>query len=157
MTFINDTLMYRSPVVINECKLKNTECLAFHSSTTLWRKSCRWWLWHQQFSPAGPITVQWCSFMDCMMAKQAFSWPPVFAQWHGLYTQVTNMAYHCMNHGNNDLCELSTDDWAVHRVILSNDALMDIWHFTEGTPYPIHEASIHPTDWKCTPMILKAG
>ena len=30
---------------------------------------------------------------------------PVFAQWHGLYSQVTNVACHCMDHGNNDHCD----------------------------------------------------
>ena len=108
-----------------------TRCcgLAFHSSTTIWRKSCRWWLsdYGMNSSPVGPITVQWCSFMDFMMAKQTFSWPTpdtnstihfvvdpacICSMARALYT--SDMAYHCMDHGNNDLCELSTDGWAVH-------------------------------------------
>ena len=92
--------------------------LIYHNLTEI-RHGSEGWLWYEQLSP-GPITVQWGSGLNCMLAKQNvllvnsrhelyhpfFSYTlPVFAQWHGLYPQVTNVACHCMGHGNNDHCD----------------------------------------------------
>ena len=92
--------------------------LIYHNLTEI-RHGGEGWLWYEQLSPAGPITVQWGSGLNCMLAKRypgllhiqtlpsTFSYTlPVFAEWHGLYPQVTNVAAcHCMDHGNNDHCD----------------------------------------------------
>ena len=94
--------------------------LIYHNLTEIWHGG-EGWLWYEQLSPAGPITVQSMGFRPELHAGQSkrspgllhtqtlpstFSYTlPVFAEWHGLYPQVTNVVCHCMNHGNNDHCD----------------------------------------------------
>ena len=96
--------------------------IAFHSSTTIWPRSCMVamvglvWTARPSWSHNCPM-----GFRPGLHAGQAKRSPgllqtqtlpstfsynlPVFAQWHGLYPQVTNVACHCMDHGNNDHCD----------------------------------------------------
>ena len=104
--------------------------IAFHSSTTIWRRSCMVALVRTAL-PSWSHNGQWCSGLDCIagQAKRSpgllqtqtlpstFSYTlPVFSQWHGLYPPVTNVACHCMDHGNNDHC-LTDDAESVTKVI----------------------------------------
>ena len=90
---------------------------------------------------------------------------PVFAQWHGVYPQVTSVACHCMDHGNNDHCDqcqnnfLNCETITGHRRLSSTPShivqCLHWWRFgTLQKGPPPHSWSCHSSHWNCTPMIL---
>ena len=147
------------------------------------------WLWYEQLSPAGPITVQWGSGLNCMLAKQnvllvnsrhelyhsLFRIPCLYLPndtgfihkwqtWHvTVWIMVIMIIVINVRAKKKTLlklwddtcrCELGTEDWAVHRVILSNEYI-HWWIFgTLQKGLPAHSWSCHSSHWNCTPMIL---
>ena len=96
--------------------------IAFNSSTTIWRRSCMVAMvglvrtarpsWSHNcpmgFRPGLHAGQEKRSpgLLQTRTLSSTFSYNlPVFAQWHGLDPQVTNVACHCVDHGNNDHCD----------------------------------------------------
>ena len=154
-------LLWQRDVKLQQTKNKNwiwaaeQRCygIAFHSSTTLWRRSCMVAMVNLVWT-ALPTTVQWGSGLDCMLAKQDVLL--VYSR-HKLYHPLfrTPCLYLPMTRALStsdktlklwdDRGELGTKDWAVHRVTLSNACTDVILGKILATNASIHEAVIHLT------------
>ena len=146
--------------------------LIYHNLTEI-RHGGEGWLWYEQLSPAGPITVQWGSGLNCMLAKEnvllvysrhelchpLIRIPCLYLpndtgfihKWQTWYVTVWIMVIMIIVKkkklwDDTCRCELGTEDWPVHRVILSNVCTDGYLALYRRDSHPIHEAVIHPTE-----------